>query len=132
MGGKLATELNRMGKFLQWVSGALNSGEAYAPCVECVETQTLLLQRNQSCTSNDTHVIGLAQISRCRILSTRDNALISDFKSKQLIDNPRGRIYSVDNNLTQNAANSTLNQWTRQCQGDACHNTLSPHCPHKP
>ena len=132
LGGKLATELNRMEEFLRWLSGALNSGEAYAPCEACVDEQTRLMQRNGSCTSNDTHVIALAQISRCRILCTRDNDLIADFKSKQLINNPRGRIYSIDNNLTQSAANSTLNQWTRRCRGDACHNKLSPPCSHRP
>jgi len=45
------------------------------------------------CTSNDSHVIALAVVSKARILCTQDGALMRDFKCAKLVKGPRGRVY---------------------------------------
>lgn len=44
--------------------------------------------------SDDPHVLALARASGARLLYTADGNLISDFKNKQLIDGPRGKVYT--------------------------------------
>ena len=51
------------------------------------------LVENNSCRSNDEHVIALAQVSNTRLLCSLDEDLIEDFKDKALIDKPRGKVY---------------------------------------
>ena len=48
-----------------------------------------------SCRSDDHHVIALAQISGARLLYTNDGVLQDDFKTKRLIDGPRGKVFST-------------------------------------
>ena len=44
--------------------------------------------------SNDTHLLGLARESGARVLCSEDRDLRADFKNKQLVDGPRGKVYS--------------------------------------
>ena len=44
--------------------------------------------------SNDIHILALARASGARLLYTSDQNLIDDFKKKEIIDKPRGKIYS--------------------------------------
>lgn len=56
--------------------------------------------------SNDSHVLALAKATGVRLLYTGDPDLIRDFKDKQFIDNPRGKVYSGAGNtrlLTRSA-----------------------------
>ena len=64
------------------------------------------LLQEEGCRSNDTHVIALAQISGARLLYSNDKDLHVDFKNKRLIDEPRGKIYSTneDKNFTYSHA----------------------------
>ena len=48
--------------------------------------------------SNDPHVLALARASRARLLYTADQALIDDFKNAQLINHPRGKVYTRASN----------------------------------
>ncbi len=59
------------------------------------EREEKLLQE-ETCRSNDTHVIALAQISGARLLYSNDMALHKDFRNKSLIDKPRGKVYSTN------------------------------------
>ena len=45
-------------------------------------------------TSDDPHVLALARCADVRLLYTKDRALIADFKNKNIVDKPRGRVYS--------------------------------------
>lgn len=47
------------------------------------------------CSSDDHHVIALAQISGARLLFSNDKDLHKDFKNRQLIDHPSGTVYST-------------------------------------
>ena len=49
-------------------------------------------------TSDDPHVLALARVSGARLLYTKDNALIRDFKDKKFIDQPRGKVYTRKTN----------------------------------
>ena len=44
--------------------------------------------------SDDVHILALARASGARLLYTGDKNLMTDFKTKSIIDNPRGKIYS--------------------------------------
>lgn len=44
--------------------------------------------------SDDPHVIALARFSGARVLHTHDKKLMEDFGTKDLIDGPRGTVYS--------------------------------------
>ena len=44
--------------------------------------------------SDDPHVLALAREADVRLLYTNDPDLIADFKNKQIIDRPRGKVYS--------------------------------------
>ena len=67
-----------------------------------MDTREEELNREGSCLSNDTHVIALAQTSGARLLYSNDKNLQVDFKDKRLIDEPRGKVYSTneDKNFT--------------------------------
>lgn len=64
------------------------------------------LRTQRGLRSNDPHVLALARASGARLLYTGDNDLIADFKNKQFIDKPRGKVYSGSANanlLTRSA-----------------------------
>ena len=50
------------------------------------------------CRSNDFHILALARFTRTRVLYTKDRKLIHDFKNKDIIDKPRGRVYTAKSN----------------------------------
>lgn len=43
-------------------------------------------------TSDDGHIIAIAQISRCRLLFSDDQALIDDFTEVSLLSSPQGKV----------------------------------------
>ena len=55
---------------------------------------TAELRDSNACVSDDQHVIALAQVSGARLLFSNEPNLHRDFKSKRLIDKPRGKVYS--------------------------------------
>ncbi len=129
---KLKAELRKYGKARNWLSVALNSGSAYQSCKTCVQEKTQALDDCPALTSDDPHVIALAQITRCRVLCAKDSDLITDFGSPILINNPRGHVYPVEGNLSRNAATSMLDQWTRHCRGAGCQDRPVTQCSHNP
>ncbi len=55
--------------------------------------------------SNDPHVLALARFTRTRLLYTNDPKLIKDFKDRNFLKDPRGKVYKTAKNsdlLTQN------------------------------
>ena len=53
------------------------------------------LEKKGLCISDDPHVIALARISGARLLCSNDKDLQQDFGTKNLIDRPRGKVYST-------------------------------------
>ena len=63
-----------------------------------VSTRTDRIEQERLHTSNDPHVLALAQLSGARLLYSNDAKLQQDFKNKDLIDRPQGNIYSTRQN----------------------------------
>lgn len=94
LGGHLRDELVKTSA-QEWVKQALLAGRIRNVSDTKVHARTDALRNSEECMSNDPHVIALAQISRARLLYTNDVRLHQDFNNKQLIDNPRGKVYST-------------------------------------
>lgn len=102
IGGKLRLELNRISSFRTWQKEAIQSGRVISVKDSEVVAETKALEGKGVCQSDDAHIIALAQISGARLLYSNDDKLQNDFKTKKLIDNPRGSVYStlVNQDLT--------------------------------
>ena len=95
-GGKLLEELEASTKdFTKWASEAKASGKMRIIDEAKVDARTDQVRRAGVCESDDPHILALAQVSGARLLYTNDGDLQQDFKKKQLIDNPHGRVYST-------------------------------------
>ncbi len=77
---KVVVELDRRGRALK-VDDAL------------VNAEQLQVKQSRLCCSDDEHIIALARVRRVRLLCTNDDALITDFTNKSLINSPRGKVY---------------------------------------
>ncbi len=53
-----------------------------------------MLEKDKRCRSDDKHILALAIVSGARVLYTEDGALQQDFKNTDIINRPKGRIYS--------------------------------------
>lgn len=93
-GSRLVNELDKISNTARDViRQALISGIGISMSKEAIDNQTERLIQNHRFVSNDQHIIALAQVSGARLLCSYDRALHEDFKNKELINNPRGRIY---------------------------------------
>ena len=95
VGGQLRRELAGNQAFRLWLQQALLEGRARSVNDSDVEKRTTDLRQAGVCRSNDPHVVALAQLSNARLLYSNDDDLRHDFGNKQLIDQPRGKIYST-------------------------------------
>ena len=95
MGGKLADELTHEG-FRAWSATAIQYGKLQLVDRAKVDERVTELHSSNDCISDDEHVIAVAQLSGARLLFSNDTDLHFDFKSKNLIDEPRGKIYSTN------------------------------------
>ena len=92
-------ELSRASReLLEWIKEADRGGHrgrVRRVRNEEIETRQKRLERSGSLRSDDPHVIALAQVSGARLLYTKDEDLRQDFKNKEILDNPRGKIYPI-------------------------------------
>lgn len=96
VGGKLLEELDRGSPvFRKWRLAARRAGRVRIENRGEVKARTEELQREQTYSSDDPHVLALAQVSGARLLYSNDGDLQQDFKDKELIDNPRGKVYTT-------------------------------------
>ena len=93
IGGKVLEEPNKNSKFKAWRQQATSSGRITEANEIEVNARTEKLKNENSCRSNDPHVIALAKVSGARLLYSNDVTLIKDFKDKNLIDQPRCKVY---------------------------------------
>ena len=75
---------------------------------EDVEAHTDELRQREICRSDDEHVLALALVSGAGLLYTNDVALIEDFKNREIVQNPGGKIYTTARNNTVTAAHRRL------------------------
>ena len=93
-GGELLKELKRIEGFREWAKVALDKGKMKNMNKKEVETRAEQIQTEHKLSSDDPHILALAQVSGARLLYSNDIDLREDFKNKALID-PAGSIYST-------------------------------------
>ena len=97
VGGELLEELESgSADFRDWAAIAVKFTKMQIVNKGKVDARTEELRDGQTLKSNDPHVIALAQVSGARLLYTNDGDLQKDFKNKNLVDNPAGKIYSTE------------------------------------
>ena len=92
--GQLGAELART-PARQWIQQAILSGRIQTVDEGEVTSRTDQLRNSGACTSNDPHVIALAQVSGARLLYSNDHRLRKDFQNTELLSAPPGKIYST-------------------------------------
>lgn len=95
IGGQLKEELTRNQKFKEWTVQGRLSGQLHEIDENTVKEATTILEDSGACISDDPHIIALAQVSGARLLFTNDRDLQEDFGNRQLVNNPRGKIYTT-------------------------------------
>ena len=98
VGGKELREalyIRHDGKERQVINELRSAGRIIEKKDNRVDARAIELRMDNSCVSNDEHIIALAQISGARLLYSNDKKLHKDFGNKNLIDNPRGKVYST-------------------------------------
>ena len=95
VGGRVLDELDLNQGFRQWRAAAAQFGRVRVLDRQVVDAGANQLRSTQACQSNDEHVVALAQVSGARLLFTNDHQLQQDFRSKRLIDGPRGSVYTT-------------------------------------
>ena len=101
VGGKLLQELDKTAA-RDWMRQGFLSGRARREDALKIADRSSELEKNSKCSSDDPHIIALAQISGARLLYSNDDALQDDFQDKHLLNNPRGKVYTtrVSRNVT--------------------------------
>ena len=102
--GKLRDELekgNKKDKFQEMS----RSGRAIFINSEKIKLEQKRLEKIGNYKSDDVHILALANVSGARVLYTGDKALMDDFRNREIINNPRGKIYSDANNRNLLRAN---------------------------
>ena len=95
VGGKLLEELSEYGNFINWLQQALQAGNAISIDDSTVVAETAALASRSICKSDDAHVLALARVSGARLLFTNDQDLQDDFGNREIIRDPRGRVYTT-------------------------------------
>ena len=95
-GSKFVSEIRRDSKFLTFVNERRQSGKVRQGInrAEVDDEQNRLIGL-KICDSDDQHILALARVSGTRILFTNDDALQKDFRSPNIINSPRGQIYTT-------------------------------------
>ncbi len=89
-GAAFAREIGRRDKLLEYV----RAGRASFIPAESFANDERKLRARADLHSDDPHVLALARATGVRLLYTSDRNLKDDFERKDLIDRPRGSIYS--------------------------------------
>jgi len=95
IGGKLKKELGKSRRFAMWNRQAILAGRVKSVNDISVIEKTEQLVTEKSCQSDDQHIIALAQLSKARLLYSKDTDLHKDFQDPILISKPRGKVYST-------------------------------------
>jgi len=93
-GSRHIRELNSA-NYRKWASVASARGKLVFLNEAVVNEREAELEESGRLISNDAHIVALAQLSGTRLLYSNDKNLHKDFKNKDLIDAPRGSVYST-------------------------------------
>ena len=96
VGGKLLEEIEGASEgFREWARNAVLAGKMRIVDKDKVDARMEEVESHGGYRSDDPHVLALAQLSGARLLYSNDADLQEDFKRKNLIDKPRGKVYST-------------------------------------
>ena len=96
-GGENRRELAKLTNVRQRLKTLWDAGLALDEDDRRVDKEENAVTKKGLCRSNDAHVIALARVSGVRVLCTNDQDLQTDFKNRDLVANPRGKIYKNAN-----------------------------------
>lgn len=92
-GGQLTEEARRVREVQSTLLELKRAGRLFdAHAHDPTAFETAVQYYDGACTSNDAHVLAVAQLSGARTLATNDRALTEDFKNAALLPRPRGRV----------------------------------------
>lgn len=96
IGGGLKEEIPH--KYRQWYSVGVRAGWIVNVSDEEVDQETTWLKVHHTLESNDHHVVALARVSGARVLVSCDGCLRDDFRDRNLISQPPGKLlpFKVD------------------------------------
>ena len=95
VGGDLLAELAANGRFREWYARNIQSGLILQIGRDRIAPIQRRLEREGRCKSNDTHVLALAIASGARLLYTNDGRLMDDFRNRNIVPGPPGKIYTT-------------------------------------
>ena len=93
IGGKNAEELLLNKGVSRWIKGLVRANVARVIQESDIEQEEQILPALGPLQSNDRHILALARASGARLLFSRDNDLVQDFKNRTFVDEPRGSVY---------------------------------------
>ncbi len=91
-GGAFAREIGRTAR--SRLFNYSRAGKAMLVPADRFAADERALRRRPGLRSDDSHVLALARATGVRLLWTGDQDLIADFKNREFIDRPRGKVYS--------------------------------------
>ena len=94
-GGKNLAELRKMGAFREWEKTAVRFERLRYEETQTVKGRADVLVAGSSCESDDEHVIALASVGCGRLLFTNDRRLQRDFRNPDLVNDPRGQVFTT-------------------------------------
>ena len=94
-GGKNLAELRKLGAFREWEKTAVRFERLRYEKSRSVKERTDVLAALDACESDDEHVIALASVGCGRLLFTNDRALQRDFRNPDLVNEPRGQVFTT-------------------------------------
>jgi len=93
-GGQLREEYERISAVMRQLHVLDQAGRTLRISDGQVDDETERIRKLNICGSNDEHIIALARVSRVRLLVSADGNLRQDFKKRELVDEPRGKLYT--------------------------------------
>jgi hypothetical protein len=94
-GKKLRSEYEKLPKVWRFIVALEKAGRVISCPDAEIDAIQEVLSTSGALKSDDPHIIALAQVSGARLLCSRDQALHTDFGSKELVSNPRGKVYQT-------------------------------------
>ena len=117
VGGALLRELNRSDAFRRFFGDRLLANRARLIPDDDVSQAQEQIRSQGSHSSNDEHILALAQVSGARLLFTNDRALQDDFRDRSIVGGTRGRVYTTRERSDVRTAHRNLLNRADLCDG---------------
>ena len=96
VGGRCRHEIKKSEVVHKWMRQAKLNGRAIFVEDVHVNRKEQKIEAEGGIISDDPHIIALALISGARLLHSRDGALQKDFTRKEIVNNPRGKVFPTE------------------------------------